>query len=71
MSAVDRSQPKIDPLLWPEVSRRFDEALDLPPAERPGWLAQLAPAVGRAVERLLDADASTRDPARSVGEVLG
>ncbi|MFY7914104.1 MAG: protein kinase domain-containing protein [Rubrivivax sp.] len=59
--------PKIDPALWPEVSRRFDEALDLPPAARPAWLSGLVPAVAQAVQRLLEADASTQDPSGSLG----
>lgn len=64
MSDVNAVSPQIDPALWPEVSRRFDEVLDLPPAERAGCLATLAPDVARAVQRLLTADASTQDPAR-------
>lgn len=65
-----RTTPQIDPAIWPEVSRRFDEALDLPRADRAGWLAHLAPAVARAVQRLLDADASTCDPGAPLGEVV-
>lgn len=63
--------PQIDPAIWPEVSRRFDEALDLPPADRDGWLATLAPAVAQAVRRLLAADASTQDPARPLSGLSG
>src|SRR5262249_49928083 len=55
-------RPQIDPQLWPEVSRRFDEALELPATELAAWLMGLPAAVANAVERLLAADASTREP---------
>src|SRR5258707_13279412 len=35
---------RITPEQWPTLSGLLDEALDLPPAAREQWLAQLAPA---------------------------
>jgi hypothetical protein len=69
---VNANAPRIAPALWPEVSRRFDEALDLPPGERAAWLRGLdgvEPPVLQALQRLLDADASTQDPGLALGEL--
>ncbi len=63
------SRPQIDPLIWPEVSRCFDQALDLPAEQRPTWLASLPAAVAQVVQRLLQADASTQQPLADSGAV--
>ncbi|MFN7727406.1 MAG: protein kinase domain-containing protein [Rubrivivax sp.] len=59
--------PRIPPALWPVVSAGFDEALALPAAARPDWLARQAqaqPEVAFHLGRLLAAHATAQQPAR-------
>ena len=65
--------PRIPPDLWPLVSALFDEATDLPPAQRSAWLLALdtaQPAAAPHVRRLLQLHATTDTLATPGGGLL-
>src|SRR5689334_8512587 len=68
----DADMPVLDPDRWPLVEPLLDQALDLPPAERAAWLAELrtrSPAIADEVASLLAAD-ELADSADLLGEPL-
>lgn len=67
------SPSRVPPGLWPEVSALFDDAVALPAAERPAWMAALAvdrPAVAAALRDLLAAHATEGEIDAPTGELL-